>query len=109
MERAADVVLKERRPLVLVTRETPLSLVHLENMTRVTRAGAVVLPASPGFYGAGANATAAQLVDFVAGKVLDALGVEHALFRRWAGELGSADSGANDGPGVTEGPGVTGS
>ncbi len=63
---------------------------HLEHLLALHDAGAVVLPASPGFYGAGAAATAAeQLVDFVAGKVLDAIGVPHTLFRRWAGELGA--------------------
>ena len=81
MERAADVALKERRPLVLVPRETPLSAVHLENMLRVTRAGAVVLPAAPGFYHR--PATIAELVDFVVARVLDHLGVEHAVGRRW--------------------------
>jgi 4-hydroxy-3-polyprenylbenzoate decarboxylase len=87
VERAADVALKERRTLVLVPRETPYSAIHLENMLRVTRAGAVVLPASPGFYG-GAN-DVQQLVDFVAAKVLDVLGVEHDLMARWTGELGA--------------------
>lgn len=101
LQRAAEVTLKERRPMVVVPRETPVTRSHLEHLIALHDAGAVVLPASPGFYGAGANATAAQLVDFVAGKVLDALGVEHALFRRWAGELGSATSGANESPGVT--------
>ena len=62
---------------------------HLEHLIALHDAGAVVLPASPGFYGAGANATAAQLVDFVAGKVLDAAGVAHTLFRRWNGSLGN--------------------
>jgi 4-hydroxy-3-polyprenylbenzoate decarboxylase len=81
VERAADVTLKERRPLILVTRETPLSLVHLENMTRVTRAGAVVLPAAPGFYHR--PRTIDELVDFVVARVLDLLDVEHAVGRRW--------------------------
>lgn len=81
VERAADVALKERRPLVLVPRETPLSAIHLENLLRVTRAGAVVLPASPGFYHR--PATVAELVDFVVARVLDHLGVEHAVGRRW--------------------------
>ena len=81
VERAADVTLKERRPLVLVPRETPLSAIHLENMLRVTRAGAVVLPASPGFYHR--PATIEQLVDFVVARVLDHLGVEQALVPRW--------------------------
>jgi 4-hydroxy-3-polyprenylbenzoate decarboxylase len=87
VERAADVALKERRPLVLVPRETPLSAIHLENMLRVTRAGAVVLPASPGFYHR--PDTIAELVDFVVARVLDQFGVEHAVGRRW----GDAPSG----------------
>jgi flavin prenyltransferase len=89
LQRAAEVNLKERRRTVVVPRETPVTRSHLEHLIALHDAGAVVLPASPGFYGAGAQATAAQLVDFVAGKVLDALGVPHQLFTRWAGELGS--------------------
>ncbi|MFY1635557.1 UbiX family flavin prenyltransferase [Solwaraspora sp. WMMB335] len=87
LQRAAEVNLKEHRPVVLVPRETPVTRSHLEHLITLHDAGAVVLPASPGFYGAGATATATQLVDFVAGKVLDVLGVEHTLFRRWSGEL----------------------
>jgi flavin prenyltransferase len=81
VERAGDVTLKERRPLVLVVRETPLSAIHLENMLRVTRAGAVVLPAAPGFYNSPRGIP--DLLDFVVARVLDHLGVEHALGRRW--------------------------
>jgi 4-hydroxy-3-polyprenylbenzoate decarboxylase len=81
VERAADVCLKERRKLVLVTRETPLSEIHLENMLRVTRAGAVVLPASPGFYSG--ETRVEQMVDFIVGRVLDQLGVENALVPRY--------------------------
>jgi 4-hydroxy-3-polyprenylbenzoate decarboxylase len=88
LQRAAEVNLKERRPVVVVPRETPVTRSHLEHLIALYDAGAVVLPASPGFYGAGQGATAQQLIDFVAGKVLDALGVEHTLFRRWTGELG---------------------
>jgi 4-hydroxy-3-polyprenylbenzoate decarboxylase len=88
LQRAAEVNLKERRPVVVVPRETPVSRSHLEHLIALHDAGAVVLPASPGFYGAGASATAQQLVDFVAGKVLDAAGVTHTLFTRWTGELG---------------------
>ncbi|MDP9798830.1 4-hydroxy-3-polyprenylbenzoate decarboxylase [Catenuloplanes nepalensis] len=87
LQRAAEVSLKERRRVVVVPRETPVTRSHLEHLIALHDAGAVVLPASPGFYGAGAGATAQQLVDFVAGKVLDALGVPHTLFRRWTGEL----------------------
>jgi 4-hydroxy-3-polyprenylbenzoate decarboxylase len=89
LQRAAEVNLKERRRTVVVPRETPVTRSHLEHLIALHDAGAVVLPASPGFYGSGAQATAQQLVDFVAGKVLDALGVPHELFTRWAGELGS--------------------
>ncbi|HET9423812.1 MAG TPA: flavin prenyltransferase UbiX [Gemmatimonadaceae bacterium] len=81
VERAADVTLKERRPLVLLTRETPLSAIHLENMLRVTRAGAVVMPAAPGFYHRPTGID--DLVDFMAGRVLDHLGVENTVSRRW--------------------------
>ncbi|MDG6101104.1 UbiX family flavin prenyltransferase [Dactylosporangium aurantiacum] len=88
LQRAAEVNLKERRPVVVVPRETPVTRSHLEHLIALHDAGAVVLPASPGFYSAGAAATAAQLVDFVAGKVLDAAGVSHTLFTRWSGELG---------------------
>jgi 4-hydroxy-3-polyprenylbenzoate decarboxylase len=87
LQRAAEVNLKERRPVVVVPRETPVTRSHLEHLITLHDAGAVVLPASPGFYGAGAQATAAQLIDFVAGKVLDAIGVPHTLFTRWTGEL----------------------
>ena len=80
LQRAAEVNLKERRPVVVVPRETPVTRSHLEHLIALHDAGAVVLPASPGFYGAGASASARQLVDFVAGKVLDALGVPHTLF-----------------------------
>jgi 4-hydroxy-3-polyprenylbenzoate decarboxylase len=87
VERAADVTLKERRPLLLVPRETPLSLVHLENMTRLTRAGAVILPASPGFYHRPRSVD--EMVDFVVARVLDHLGVQHGVGRRWkSGEQG---------------------
>jgi 4-hydroxy-3-polyprenylbenzoate decarboxylase len=87
LQRAAEVNLKERRRVVVVPRETPVTRSHLEHLIALHDAGSVVLPASPGFYGAGANATAQQLIDFVAGKVLDALGVPHTLFTRWSGEL----------------------
>lgn len=79
--RAADVMLKERRKLVLVVRETPLSLIHLENMLAVTRAGAVVLPASPSFYSRPDGVDA--LVDTVVGRVLDQLGIPQQISPRW--------------------------
>ncbi|HVH08341.1 MAG TPA: flavin prenyltransferase UbiX [Gemmatimonadales bacterium] len=81
IERAADVALKERRRLVLVPRETPLSLVHLRNLTLVTEAGAVVLPAAPGFYHRPEHVR--DLVDFVVQRVLDHLGIDVALVKRW--------------------------
>lgn len=86
VERAADVTLKERRPLVLVPRETPLSAIHLENMLRLTRAGAIVMPAAPGFYHR--PTTVQALVDFVVARVLDQLRVPHSLGARW----GEADA-----------------
>jgi 4-hydroxy-3-polyprenylbenzoate decarboxylase len=81
IERAADVMLKERRTLVLVPRETPLSAIHLENLLKLARAGAVILPPSPGFYAH--PATIGDLVDFVVARVLDQLGVAHSLLPRW--------------------------
>jgi 4-hydroxy-3-polyprenylbenzoate decarboxylase len=85
VERAADVALKERRPLVLVPRETPLSAIHLENMLRVTRAGAVVMPASPGFYHQPRGVD--DLVNFIVARVLDHLGVPHRLVARWGDDM----------------------
>jgi 4-hydroxy-3-polyprenylbenzoate decarboxylase len=87
LQRAAEVNLKERRPTVIVPRETPVTRSHLEHLIALHDAGAVVLPASPGFYGSGAQASAQQLIDFVAGKVLDAVRVPHTLLTRWTGEL----------------------
>src|SRR5690242_10495997 len=88
VERAADVALKERRPLVLVPRESPLSAIHLENMLRVTRAGAIVLPAAPGFYHRPSSID--DLVNFVVARVLDHLSIEHQLTTRWGDEPRSA-------------------
>ncbi|MFO7577067.1 MAG: flavin prenyltransferase UbiX [Pelovirga sp.] len=81
LERVADVALKERRRLLLVPRETPFNTIHLENLLRLSRAGAQILPAMPGFYHQ--PQALADLVDFVVGKVLDSLGIEHRLFKRW--------------------------
>jgi len=83
VERAADVALKEGRPLVLVPRETPLSEIHLENLLRLARMGAVVLPAAPGFYHRPKSVE--DLVQHVVGKVLDRLGIAHASGARWGG------------------------
>ncbi|MDZ4654894.1 MAG: flavin prenyltransferase UbiX [Coriobacteriia bacterium] len=80
-ERAADVMLKERRPLIFVPRETPLNLIHLRNLTTLAEAGAVVLPAMPAFYTRPESLD--DMVNFVVGKALDVLGVEHELFPRW--------------------------
>ena len=88
LQRAADVNLKEHRPVVVVPRETPASRSHLVHLLALHDAGATVLPASPAFY-AGAT-DVQQLVDFVAGRVLDAVHVPHTLYQRWRGELGAA-------------------
>jgi len=84
VERAADVTLKERRTLILVPRETPLSLVHLRNLTLATEAGAIVLPAAPGFYHKPQKVS--DLVDFVVQRVLDHLELAINLVKRWEGK-----------------------
>ncbi|MCD6581679.1 MAG: UbiX family flavin prenyltransferase [Desulfuromusa sp.] len=84
LERVADVALKENKKLLLVPRETPFNQIHLENLLRLSKAGAQILPAMPGFYQQ--PETVADLVDFVVGKILDSLGVEHQLFKRWGTE-----------------------
>jgi 4-hydroxy-3-polyprenylbenzoate decarboxylase len=86
LQRAADVTLKERRPLIVVPREMPLTGATLRHLVTLDAAGAVVLPASPAFYSKPKSMQ--QLVDFVAGKILDVLGVDHDLFARWDGRLG---------------------
>ena len=84
LERTADVALKEKRQLILVVRETPLSLIHLENMVSAARAGAQILPAMPAFYHH--PKTVDDMVNFIVGKVLNLLRIEHKLFRRWRKE-----------------------
>jgi 4-hydroxy-3-polyprenylbenzoate decarboxylase len=88
LQRAADVALKERRPLVVVPRETPYTRATLRHLVELDEAGAVVLPASPAFYSGAASVQ--QLVDFVAAKILDIIGVEHDLITRWSGQVGAA-------------------
>ena len=84
IERAADVVLKERRKLIVVPRETPVSSIHLENQLKLSQMGVVVLPASPGFY-AQANSVN-DLVDFIVARILDQLGIAQDIFPRWGDE-----------------------
>jgi flavin prenyltransferase len=84
IERAADVVMKEGRKLVLVPRETPFSAIHLENMLRLSRAGAVILPPSPGFYHHPQSVQ--DIIDFVVARILDQIGVPHTLMQRWGEE-----------------------
>ncbi len=88
--RVASVALKERRRLVLVVRETPLSMIHLSNMERLSAAGAVVLPACPAFYPRPRSVQ--DMVDFVVGRVLDVLGMDHRLYTRWAGRKATTGS-----------------
>ncbi len=100
IERAADVCLKERRPVVLVVREAPLSLVHLRNMAAATEAGAAILPAAPAFYQKPRSFE--DLGDFIAGRALALLGIEHALFPAW-GEPEEEAGGPAAGRGVRSG------
>ncbi len=88
IERAADVALKERRQLILVPRETPFSAIHLEHMLALTRMGAVILPAAPGFYHR--PTTINDLVDFIVARILNQLGIEHRLMPRWGEAAPSA-------------------
>ncbi|MEZ5586828.1 MAG: flavin prenyltransferase UbiX [Sedimenticolaceae bacterium] len=84
IDRAADVALKERRQLILVVRETPYSAIHLENMLRLARAGAVIMPANPGFYFRPTSVE--EIIDFMVARILDHLGVAHTLGERWGDE-----------------------
>jgi len=81
IERTADVILKEKGRLLLVPRETPLNQIHLENMFKLCQIGAHIIPAMPGFYHRPKKVE--DMVDFIVGKVLDVLGIEHELYRRW--------------------------
>lgn len=83
IERAAECMIKEGRRLVLVPRETPLSAIHLENMLKLSRIGVAIVPAMPGFYSG--QKSIDEMVDFVVGKALDQIGVQHTLFPRWTG------------------------
>ncbi|MDH3998832.1 MAG: UbiX family flavin prenyltransferase [Desulfuromonadales bacterium] len=84
LERAADVMLKERRPLLLVPRETPFNTIHLENLLRLSQAGAIIMPAMPGFYHQPQSID--EIIAFLVGKILDQLHVSHKLFQRWGGK-----------------------
>jgi 4-hydroxy-3-polyprenylbenzoate decarboxylase len=96
LQRAGDVTLKERRPLVVVPREAPYTRATLQHMLELHDSGAVIVPASPGFYAAPHSVD--QLVDFIAAKVLDVLGVPHQLIYRWTGHVGSAREGGEPSP-----------
>lgn len=84
ISRAGSVALKEKRKLVIVPRETPLNSIQIKNMLKLSNAGAIILPATPGFYGS--PETAMDLVDFIVGRILDLLGIENELAPRWSGE-----------------------
>lgn len=90
LERAADVVIKERGQLILVPRETPFSSIHLEHMLSLSRLGATIMPAAPGFYHDPKSVE--DLVDFMVARILDHLGVDHGLTKRWGYDKHSADN-----------------
>jgi len=86
IRRSGDVMIKQKRPLILLPRETPLSSIHLENMLKLSRLGVTILPPMPAFYHG--PETISDLVDFIVGRVLDMMGIEHSLYRRWKEERG---------------------
>lgn len=94
IERAADVCIKENRKLILVPRETPLSVIHLENMLRLARLGVVILPAAPGFYTHPQSVE--DIVDFVVTRILDQLGIKHPLIKRWGEEANTCNQPSSD-------------
>ena len=83
LTRAADVTLKESRPLIIVPRETPVNAIHLENMLKLSRLGVRIIPACPGFYHR--PQTLDDIIDMLVGKICDSMGIEHTLFERWTG------------------------
>jgi len=101
IERAGDVALKEKRQLILVPRESPYSEVHLDNMLRLTRMGATIMPASPGFYHQPANV--ADMVNFIVARILDHLGLEQSLVARWGEARAATKSGSSKGEAPDDG------